>query len=392
MQPIDSEKLLVAIKSNQRVVGYTHNFYKYPARFSPQFAYEAIQLFSEPGDLILDPFVGGGTAIVEASTLGRKSIGIDISSLATFITKVKTTPMNENQLSIIQQWTGQIPSIKLHSMDSLNSFWEENGYLKNMSDKDTWRVRNLINQILIKVDELDDQVSREFIRCALLRTGQWALDGRRTIPTVNEFRTKLINNIIKMIGELRDYSNQTQRFFSEFEPDYLTILNRSSIGIESEPIFNNRSPRLILMSPPYPGVHILYHRWQIKSRRETPAPFWIADKLDGSGESHYTLGNRQTHQKQEYFSEMLSVFESLSRISDDNTIIVQLLAFTNPVNQLPRYLSVMKKAGFEEIFLTSKKTRKRIWRDVPNRKWYTEFQERQSSSKEVVIIHKKTSS
>jgi hypothetical protein len=42
--------------------GHTHNFYRYPARFSPQFARAAVEAFSAPGDTVLDPFVGGGTA------------------------------------------------------------------------------------------------------------------------------------------------------------------------------------------------------------------------------------------------------------------------------------------------------------------------------------------
>ena len=46
-----------------------------------------------------------------------------------------------------------------------------------------------------------------------------------------------------------------------------------------------RSPRPVLTSPPYPGVHVLYHRWQVDGRKEAPGPFWIAGKLDGAGSS-----------------------------------------------------------------------------------------------------------
>jgi DNA modification methylase len=37
-----------------------------------------IKLFTRPGDLVLDPFMGSGTALLAASRLGRKYIGIDI--------------------------------------------------------------------------------------------------------------------------------------------------------------------------------------------------------------------------------------------------------------------------------------------------------------------------
>ena len=39
-----------------------------------------IELFTEPGDRVLDPFVGSGTTCVVAQELGRRSVGIDIKS------------------------------------------------------------------------------------------------------------------------------------------------------------------------------------------------------------------------------------------------------------------------------------------------------------------------
>lgn len=38
-----------------------------------------IKLFTQPGDVVLDPFVGSGTTIVAATQLGRSYIGIDIN-------------------------------------------------------------------------------------------------------------------------------------------------------------------------------------------------------------------------------------------------------------------------------------------------------------------------
>jgi len=71
--PLAAETALVAgARDPQPVRGLTHGFYKYPARFSPSFARAAIEIFTQPGDLVLDNHVGGGTTLVEALALGRR--------------------------------------------------------------------------------------------------------------------------------------------------------------------------------------------------------------------------------------------------------------------------------------------------------------------------------
>ena len=79
------DSFLNAVNDKNNVKGFTHDFYNYPARFSPKFVRKAIQTFTKPDDLVIDPFMGGGTTLVEAKLLNRNSIGFDISSLATFI-------------------------------------------------------------------------------------------------------------------------------------------------------------------------------------------------------------------------------------------------------------------------------------------------------------------
>src|SRR5688500_10007182 len=98
-------KLKVALMANDYVQGTTHNFYRYPARFSPKFVREIINIFSKPGDVILDPFMGGGTTLVEALINQRHSIGFDISPIAAFVSKAKTTILNSSDFNVIHKWS-----------------------------------------------------------------------------------------------------------------------------------------------------------------------------------------------------------------------------------------------------------------------------------------------
>jgi hypothetical protein len=168
-------------------------------------------------------------------------------------------------------------------------------------------------------------------------------------------------------------------------------LLRSAVGIELDPRVRRFSPpKLILTSPPYPGVHVLYHRWQVHGRRETPAPFWIASSKDGCGASYYTFGDRHRAELSTYYSTAAAAFRSISQIADPQTVLVQMIAFSDASWQLPKYLEVMEQNGFVETRLPSidNSLDGRVWRSVPNRKWYADQRGPTSSSKEVVLFHR----
>lgn len=59
----------------------THNN-KYRGNFAPQLARNIIEMYSEPGEVVLDPMAGGGTTLIEAKLLGRRFIGADINPAA----------------------------------------------------------------------------------------------------------------------------------------------------------------------------------------------------------------------------------------------------------------------------------------------------------------------
>jgi len=51
---------------------------KYRGNWAPQIPRNIIQLYSQEGDIVLDPMVGSGTTMIEAKLLGRKGIAYDI--------------------------------------------------------------------------------------------------------------------------------------------------------------------------------------------------------------------------------------------------------------------------------------------------------------------------
>jgi hypothetical protein len=109
-------------------------------------------------------------------------------------------------------------------------------------------------------------------------------------------------------------------------------------------------PKLVVTSPPYPAVYILYHRWQVFGRKETPAPYWLTNMNDGETASYYTLGSRGTALGLEnYFRNIEDSFRSIRKVIARSAIVVQIVAFSDAESQLPLYLAAMERAGFVEF-------------------------------------------
>lgn len=66
-----------------------HALCPYFAMFPATFARDAILAYTKPGDLVLDPFSGRGTTLLEALLNGRSALASDINPLAYCVTAAK---------------------------------------------------------------------------------------------------------------------------------------------------------------------------------------------------------------------------------------------------------------------------------------------------------------
>ncbi len=65
----------------------------YRGNWPPQVPRNLIERYTKKGDLVVDAFVGGGTTLIEAWLLGRRSIGTDIAKMALQMCSSKLTEM-----------------------------------------------------------------------------------------------------------------------------------------------------------------------------------------------------------------------------------------------------------------------------------------------------------
>ncbi len=95
---------------------HVHKLHPYKGKFIPQLVEYFLKEFFKEKDIILDPFSGSGTTLIQANEMNIHSIGIDVSEFNTLITEVKFADIDLIKLK------KEIDSI----LSMLNSFEKEN--------------------------------------------------------------------------------------------------------------------------------------------------------------------------------------------------------------------------------------------------------------------------
>lgn len=81
---------LFSLSLSNKTTPFTHGLHRFPAKFIPQIPRWAIDQMAPVDGVVLDPFMGSGTTLIEGLTTGRVSFGLDIDPLARMIAQAKT--------------------------------------------------------------------------------------------------------------------------------------------------------------------------------------------------------------------------------------------------------------------------------------------------------------
>ncbi len=123
---------------------HVHRLHPYKGKFIPQLVEYFLDLhtdkfktqtFFKQGDIVLDPFCGSGTTLVQSNELGINAIGVDISAFNALISNIKVRKVNLAQLQShikdISQW------LRAFTHEQYNVEFENKltDYLKKYNDK-----------------------------------------------------------------------------------------------------------------------------------------------------------------------------------------------------------------------------------------------------------------
>lgn len=148
-----------ADKTRKDTAYITHGYHRYPAKFIPQVVSRLLDKYSDKNDLIVDPFGGCGTTLVESKVMSRSSVGTDINPVAVLMTKAKKTPIEPSK----------IETCFTKLQEKIDGFSNDTTVRTPEHERiDYWfkpDAKKKLAFILSEITAIDDQDMRDFFYC-----------------------------------------------------------------------------------------------------------------------------------------------------------------------------------------------------------------------------------
>jgi DNA modification methylase len=155
-----------------------HRWYYYKEGFSPFLVEKAIeQAGVTKKDTILDPFNGGGTTTLTASTLGLKSVGVEVNPFTAFLASTKLQNVDAEKFIDWQNkiFTEKIPS-KKSPLLGYSTFSQKVGLSKWLFNDD---VLNTFEATRLFLNRIDDPNLKDIFKLALITSAIENSNARR---------------------------------------------------------------------------------------------------------------------------------------------------------------------------------------------------------------------
>ncbi len=387
----------------------THGLHPYPAKMIPQISKRLIKKYARAGDLVLDPFTGSGSVLVESRLAKMNSIGIDVNPLACLLSEVKSNPLDPDKLLNI--WNPLRKKIKTEIKNKEK--YERPKELENVN-LSYWFKENTINDLLVirnNIQKISDDPFRKFFSICLSSTVRKVSGTRgnefklyRIAPsewkkynpnTFSEYCKQTIYSIKKM----RDfYTVARQDVFSNAYLADNRIIFSDDFPEEGNSLLKETPPKMIVTSPPYGDSQTTVAYGQF-SRYSS---LWISyeegfdkdvilkvDKIGLGGVKNGEIEHdfptliktldainekdvSRSHDANAFFSDLYQSLETMYRVLDSNsTCCIVIANRTMKRIKIPTHAIIMEMAvdiGFENdvILIPRKIPSKRLpWKNAP---------------------------
>ena len=234
-------------ESSSQLAYFTHGFFRFYGKFPPPVASRFIEdYFPKSNESILDPMVGSGTTLVEATIKNLDGIGVDINPLCVLISKAKTTYVDPDKIHVYLDKL--VSSIKKKN-NSLASYIPHDKYLNHWFFDENITTLARIRKFLEQNNDTNDEIVVLFkvALASIIRNISRASKGMGRMfldPALEpaDVLSRLSNKIEKMTKVMEAWN---------YEKKIQTVLNSDARNIPLE----NESAGLVICHPPYYNLY-----------------------------------------------------------------------------------------------------------------------------------------
>lgn len=261
----------------------THGFHRYVGRFPAHVIRALINSFDVTNDdIILDPFCGSGTTLVEARMLGVKSIGIEISPLSSMMSSVKSrfpvegvpisALVSEMTLFYKEKWNDFILSRNIAELTYEDILNRTGNSIHAFSNIEKWFSKEALLGISIMVEfiMLKERYLKDFLTIAL--SSKMRSIGNVDVDVVRaEYRREPRENVDVLKLVIRQVQKMASGISSTLAACKNTITGAENTRvIEGSVLDADIQPNSIshiITSPPYGVESLSYLRTHLLSFR-----------------------------------------------------------------------------------------------------------------------------
>lgn len=263
-RPIEADELFRALRDvgwdfpNAPVASGVHALHSYPAKFIPDVPRALISLLSRPGDLVLDPFCGGGTTGVEAVEAGRAYVGVDANAFAVLLSKLKLRHVTDTTRDLVTQHADRTSTVALTARAT--------DWRPNIPNLHKWYDPVVFEELVALRASILSIADSDAVEIGLL-----ALASSASKLSYQDSETRYVSKPKTMEpgATAKTYSREVRRMLSLL-PDKAPGLPAHVIlgdarASSSFATLANGSVDLAVTSPPYPNAYDyhLYHRFRL---------------------------------------------------------------------------------------------------------------------------------
>lgn len=232
-----------------------HNMCSYLAMFPPALPHYFIKQFTNPGDVVFDPFSGRGTTILEACLNDRIGIGSDLNPLAVVLTGAKTNvPSFSSIIERISKLEKQYKPVEVLDVpDDIKMLYDEKVTLPMLVYlKENLNVSNEIDRFimatLMGIMHGKHRKDGSSIYLSISMPNTFSMSPNYVKNYINN------NNLIKLEQDVFDLlKNRVKNIYpfgSELRSGQVYLADALEI-CRDEKIIKSESIDLIVTSPPY---------------------------------------------------------------------------------------------------------------------------------------------